>query len=733
MHAAPTPLLADLVLIGGGHAHALVLRRWGMDPLPGVRVTLINPGPAAPYTGMLPGQIAGHYAPGEILIDLVRLARFAGARLILDRAVGLDPARREILLEGRPPLSYDLASLDIGISSDLPALPGFAAHAVAAKPLGGYAARWEAFLADAPQAPRVVIIGGGIGGVELALASAHRLRQSGRAPQVSVLEQTDAPLAGIGRGARAALLAHMAAAGITLLTGARAARIGGGSVRLEDGRDLPSDFTLSVAGARPQGWLEGTGLRLHEGFVCVNRELQSSDTALFAVGDIAHMPFAPRPKAGVFAVRQAPVLHHNLRAVLTGGRLRAFTPQRDYLKLVSTGGRNAVADKFGLRLDAQHLWRWKDRIDRAFMAKFASYPVMAPPLPAGPALRGLAEALAARPLCGGCGAKVGAADLAAALARLPAPVRGDVITGAGDDAAVLAGLGGVQVISTDHLRAFTDDARLMARITATHALGDIWAMGAAPQAALAQITLPRLSPAMARAMLREIMEAAGAVFRAAGADVVGGHSSIGAELTIGFTVTGLAAKVIAKSGARPGDRLILTKPLGTGIILAAEMALALVPGLVLGQSVAACHAAMTRPLGPPASHLAPHATAMTDITGFGLAGHLLEILTASGCGAHLRLQDVPALPGAVALAAAGQESSLAPANRAATAAGMAAGMGAAEGPQAALLFDPQTAGGLLATVPAGQAEALLAALRASGEEAAIIGEIVAGPPLIRFV
>lgn len=728
MQPHPTPLLADLVLIGGGHAHALVLRRWGMDPLPGVRVTLINPGPAAPYTGMLPGQIAGHYAPDEILIDLVRLARFAGARLILDRAVGIDRARREIALEGRPPLGYDLASIDIGISSDLPALAGFGAHAVAAKPLGDYAARWETFVADAPQEPQLVIIGGGIGGVELALASAHRLRQSGRAPRVSVLEQTAHPLAGIGEGARRALLAHMATAGITLLTGARAARIGAASVLLEDGRDLPADFTLSVAGARPQGWLTATGLDLHEGFVTVNPQLQSADPAIFAVGDIAHMPFAPRPKAGVFAVRQAPVLLHNLRAVLTGGRLRAFAPQRDYLKLISTGGQSAVADKFGLRLDAPLLWRWKDRIDRAFMAKFEDYPVMAAPPPAGPALRGLAEVLAERPLCGGCGAKIAAADLTAALSHLPAPVRSDVIAGAGDDAAVLAAPGGVQVISTDHLRAFTEDARLMATITANHALGDIWAMGAAPQVALAQITLPRLAPAMARAMLTEIMAAAGAVFRAAGADVVGGHSAIGAELTIGFTVTGLAGRVIAKSGARAGDRLILTKPLGTGIILAAEMALARVPGLVLGQSVAACHQAMTRSLGPAAAVLAPDATAMTDITGFGLAGHLLEILTASGCGAILDLEAVPALPGAVALAAAGQESSLAPANRAAT----VARMEATASPQAALLFDPQTAGGLLAALPADRAEAVLAALRANGETAAIIGEVTAGAPRIRF-
>ena len=145
----PLPLVQDLVLIGGGHSHALVLRMFGMKPVAGVRLTVINPGPAAPYTGMLPGLIAGHYRRDEIMIDLARLARFAGARVIFDRATGIDRAAKVIHLQNRPPLRYDIASVDIGIGSDLPDLPGYAEHGAAAKPLGDYAARWEAFVARA--------------------------------------------------------------------------------------------------------------------------------------------------------------------------------------------------------------------------------------------------------------------------------------------------------------------------------------------------------------------------------------------------------------------------------------------------------------------------------------------------------------------------------------------------------------------------------------------------------
>lgn len=710
------PLTRDLVLIGGGHAHALVLRMWGMKPLPGVRLTLISPGPTAAYSGMLPGHVAGHYPREALEIDLVRLARHAGARLILDRATGIDRAARTVSIEGRPPVAYDLAAIDIGITSAMPDLPGFAEHAVPAKPLDAFADRWQAFVA-AGGGP-VTVIGGGIAGVELALAATHRLRQGA---QVTLAEAAH-PLAATGPGARRALLRHLDRAGVRVVTSA-AVSVEGDAVRTADGQRLPSAFTLGAAATRPQGWLADTGLHLTDGFVTVGETLQSAtDPAIFATGDIAHMAHAPRPKAGVFAVRQAPFLLHNLTVALTGqGRMRAYRPQRDYLKLVSTGDRCAVADKWGLRLDGPALWRWKDRIDRRFMAMFDALPAM-PAAPLPPRLaEGVTEELGTKPLCGGCGAKVGRADLRAALAGLPAPARRDVMSGPGDDAAVLRHGTGFQVITTDHVRAFTEDPFLLTRITAIHALGDVWSMGARPQSALAQVILPRMSPALQARTLSEIMAAAAGVFGAEGADVVGGHTSLGAELTVGFTVTGLADSApIGQSGARPGDALILTKAIGTGVILAAEM-LRAAPGRV----VAGALAAMARPQGRAAAILAPHARAMTDVTGFGLAGHLMGICDASQVAATLDLAAIPVLPGAGALSAAGHGSTLLPANKA-----VMARMFLTEGPRADLLFDPQTAGGLLAAVPAEAAGGLLAQLAAAGETAAIIGRMDEGAPFL---
>ncbi|MDJ0631430.1 MAG: selenide, water dikinase SelD [Rhodobacter sp.] len=721
----PLPLTRDLVLIGGGHTHALVLRRWGMAPLPGTRLTLVNPGPTAPYTGMLPGLVAGHYQRDDLEIDLVKLARFAGARLILGEVCGLDRAARTVHVPGRPPVPFDIASINIGITSDLPRLPGFAEHATAAKPLGPYAARWQDFRTRVARGtpPQIAVIGAGVGGVELSMAMAHALRSDGHDPQITVIDKAGA-LPGLAPRARAALRDHLARLGVALCEHVSPAEITAETVRLDDGAEIPARFTVGTAGARPHAWLAETGLDLTNGFVTVDPMLRSTnDSAVYAAGDCAHLAHAPRVKAGVFAVRQAPVLFHNLRADLAGRARRRFHPQRDYLKLISLGGRSALADKFGLAFQGPRLWTWKDRIDRRFMARFQRLPAMQPAAVPREATQGLRHALGEKPLCGGCGAKVGGGTLQSVLATLPQLHRPDVETRPGDDAAVLRMGDTRQVLTTDHLRAFTDDPYTLARVAAVHAMGDIWAMGANPQAALATVILPRMTAKMQKAWLAEIMDAARTAFAEAGVEIAGGHTSIGSELTVGFTVTGICGRApITLGGARPGDALILTKPIGSGTILAAEMALA-----AGGDWVASALAHMAVPQGKAMTILSA-AHAMTDVTGFGLAGHLHNLCAASGTAAELDLAAVPVMTGAESLAAAGIRSSLYPENRA-----YASQVEARDGPRTDLLFDPQTAGGLLAAVASDDAEQLLENLLNDGFSAARIGQLTDGPAKITVI
>ena len=470
---------------------------------------------------------------------------------------------------------------------------------------------------------------------------------------------------------------------------------------------------MGAAGAFAHDWIARTGLPLHEGFIVVEPDLRvkGCDT-LFAVGDCAHMPFAPRPKAGVFAVRAAPVLHDNLRAALSGGPMRPFRPQRSYLKLISLGDRSALAEKWGLAFAAPALWRWKDRIDRAFKDKLSELPAMAAPDLTGPVAEGVRDADQRTPLCGGCGAKVGGGVLRTALAGAT-DGHPDVVTGTGDDAAILRQPGGgFQVLSTDHLRSFVEDPVMMTRIAAVHALGDVWAMGAAPQTALSTLILPRMSATLQDRTLREITDTAREVFAAAGAALVGGHTTMGAELTVGFAVTGTRATMpVTNAGARAGDVLLLTRPIGTGVILAAHMA-GRAPARVLADTLER----MARPQAG-AARILSGAHAMTDVTGFGLLGHVQAICSASGVRAEITGSAVPVYPGARALSDAGVASSLLPANTADV---------AVTGLADPLLFDPQTAGGLLAAVAPDRAEAALSALREEGEEAAIIGTLRAG-------
>jgi selenide,water dikinase len=711
----------DLVLVGGGHTHALVLKMWAMAPLAGVRVTVINPAPAAPYSGMLPGFVAGHYSSDELYIDLVRLARAAGARLILGKATHIDRAAQLVHVSGRPAIAYDACSIDIGITSGMPELPGFSDHAVPAKPLDAFAQIWERFC-QKPGPAQVAVLGAGVAGAEVAMAAAHRLAHMERPAEVHLIDRS-AALSRLGARARGKVLACLNDLNVQVHEHAKVLEVTQTQVVLEGAEALPAQLVLGAAGTRPYAWLGKLDLACEDGYLRVGPTLQSeSDPKIFAVGDCAHMNHAPRPKAGVFAVRQAPVLLNNLRAVLSGGTLKSYAPQADYLKLISLGGRQALAEKRGLALSGVTMWRWKDAIDRKFMRQFES---LAPMLEAGlPQTHALGLEKQAGPICAGCGSKVGRGALERAAFSSDGPTRPDVVALPGDDAALLQMGDCAQVISTDHLRGFTDDTVLMTRIAAVHALGDIWSMGAEPQAALATLILPRMAPELQERTLREIMQTAREVMGDAGAQIVGGHTTMGAEMTIGFTVTGLAKtppKTLA--GAQVGDALILTKPIGTGVLLAAEMQLQ-----AKGADVAAAYASMCRPLARDARILTA-ATAMTDVTGFGLAGHLANICRASQVGAVLDAAAVPVLNGALDLSEAGLRSSLYPDN-------LSDAVTLMKPPDTArgrLMLDPQTAGGLLACVPAHLASNVLNQLKADDIPAVQIGEILDGPVQIDLV
>ena len=744
MRSPDQPVLRDIVLVGGGHSHVGVLRRFGMRPIPGVRITVICRDTHTPYSGMLPGYIAGHYAYDDVHIDLRRLAGFAGARFFGDEAVGIDRAARKVLCRTRPPVPYDLLSINIGSAPLLGDVPGAAAHAVPVKPIHAFNGRWLALLdrvLDHKGAQSIAVVGAGAGGVELTLAMQFRLRKELRAlgreaeaPRFHLLEAGPQILPTHNEAVRDGFMRVLKARGVELHLNAKVDRVEAGRV-LAAGSPIDVDEVIWVTRAAGADWLRATGLALDDaGFIRARDTLQSeTDPDIFAAGDIANVVNYPREKAGVFAVRQGPPLADNLRRAVEGRPLEPYHPQEKWLALISTGDRNAIASRGGLHAEGAWVWRWKDWIDRRFMQKFTGLPAMddSPLRPAAPSPVKLeaeeaAQAISAIAMrCGGCGAKVGASVLSRALGGLNPIERDDVLIGlkAPDDAAVVrVPPGKVLVHSVDFFRAFIDDPYVFGKVAANHALGDIFAMGAEAQSATAIVTVPPGLESKVEDVLTQMMTGAIEVLNEAGCALVGGHTGEGAELALGFAVNGLIDEgaVLKKGGLRAGDVLILTKPIGTGTLFAAHARLQ-----ARGRWIDAALDSMVQSNRLGAQCLVGHgATACTDLTGFGLLGHLVEMTRASGVDAQIDLAALPVLEGAEETAQAGILSSLQPANvRLRRALRNQAAM--ANHPRYALLFDPQTAGGLLAGVPAPRVESCLAGLRALGyAKAAAIGRVL---------
>lgn len=395
----------NLVFVGGGHSHAIALRMWGMNPLPGVRVVLISDVTHTPYSGMLPGYIAGFYNYDQCHIDLRALANFAQAQFICDRAVGLDLANNRVICAHSPPVAFDILSLDIGSTPEIAAVPGAADYAIPAKPVPNLLYHWHQLLEAFKEKPlKIGIVGGGAGGVELALSMSARFNQilAAQYPpscskpnssnfQVHLCQRSPEILPNHSTYVRKNLAKFLTQRGILLHLKEKVTRIAPRTfapspviIYCESGFTLECDRLFWVTQASAPSWLGASGLSTDSaGFIQVRNTLQSiSHSHIFATGDIATMIDHPRPKAGVFAVRQGLPLYKNLRRILQGRPLKPFKPQKNFLTLIGTGEGSAFADRgvFGLG-PSPLLWYWKDWIDRQFMEKFRHFPKLEPAEP----------------------------------------------------------------------------------------------------------------------------------------------------------------------------------------------------------------------------------------------------------------------------------------------------------------------------------------------------------------
>ena len=359
--------MKELLLVGGGHSHLAVLKSFGDTPAGGADLALLSPSRHAFYSGMVPGVVAGHYRPEDCRVALGALAARAGARFFLDSAVGLDPARREVTTARGERLRYDVLSLDTGSSAGEPA--GAAERALRVRPAEPFLAGWERLRESARRGEirRIAVVGGGAAGVEVLLAMRHGL--AGFATQFALFSEL--PVLA-GHGARRRMARILDERGVTVHSGRKVVAAGENGIELDGGERFEAQAAVWATGAYAPSWIAQSGLATDAlGFVAVSETLQSrSCPEIFAAGDVATVIGEPRPKSGVFAVRQGPVLARNLRRALAGEAPERFRPPSRSLALISCGDRYAVASWGRFALEGAWVWRWKDRIDRRFVERY---------------------------------------------------------------------------------------------------------------------------------------------------------------------------------------------------------------------------------------------------------------------------------------------------------------------------------------------------------------------------
>ena len=714
-----------------------------MDPPADLRLMVVVDRCVAMYSGMVPGFVAGDYALHELEIDVLPLARRAKAGVIVSAARDIDPVRKQISVEGRPPIRFDFASIDVGSTVRGLELPGVGEHALATRPIGDFVravdARLEAFARlDSP--PRILIVGGGAAGTELAFTVEARLRRAGVTPRMAIVTGDPELMSGAPRRTRDVIAREAMSRKVEVLPFRRVVRVDetGVCVLSTEETDAPpeeshlaADLVIWATGAAPVHFPEGKGTaRLSRdagGYLEVRDTLQTLGfDEVFAAGDCARMVNHPWvPRAGVYAVREGPILEANLRACLEGGPLKAYRPQRDFLSLLNLGEGRAVGSKWGWALAGASAFQLKDRIDRKFMARFQVLDEKGDSNPELARLGAMEDSSKegdtdSAMMCGGCAAKLGAEPLADALARLPAaPPDPSVLLGLDDRddvAATRDESGRITLHNVDVIRSFCDDPWLIGRIAANNALSDLFAKGGRPRHAQAVLGLPDTEPEAAQEILFQALSGMRSILDDEGVSLLGGHTTIGDELTVGLAVSGDGLDddaLLRQAGARAGDDLLLSSGLGTGVILAADHL-----GRARSDWVLSAYAAMqhvNRVAGRIAQEFGAHAA--TDVTGFGLAGHLFTLLESAHLMARLDRRAIPLLPGASLLWASGLRSTADPANRNAFSRRVS---GASEADEA-WLFDPQTAGGLLLAVPPDRSTRMIEAFAEAGE-----------PPLVRI-
>ena len=724
-----------VVLLGVGHTNAHVLRMWKMNPPDNAQLICVSDFPMVTYSGMMPGVISGQYPKSAMEIDLIRLAQSAGARIIIGKVVGLDHANRRLIFENRPALSFDVLSIGIGSRPSFKGVEvGDRGALLAVKPMQTFLQRLSTKLnsikQDKPQ-PRIAVVGGGVGSIEVAFCLYERFHGKPKHSTAGWFEGIQPDLHMVTGGKRigsglldssaSKILAEFENRNITVRENARVTKIDSTGLAFKDGSHLEADVIVWATSAVGAPLLSELGLENDDrGFLSTQPDLQVTELpGVFAVGDTGTIVGSTTSKAGVYAVRQGPILDFNIRKLVAGqNELRKYRPQTDFLKLVNFGNDRALMEFKGRSFSGRFGWTTKDYIDKKFMKMYQDYQPME---------------MKVKPLseddqnelmrCLGCGGKIGSQILSTVLHELQINDHPDVKIGLDnpDDAAVIKTHDNEVTVTTDFFAAPFDDPYLVGRVAALNSASDCFVMGAQPTSALAIVQVPLGHPRAQTQIMQEIMSGSVEELNRMNAAVVGGHSIEGPRMMVGFTVLGRqVVPPTTKGQLAVGDKLVLTKQLGTGILLAAWMQC---------QMPSTCYSPLIDTV-LQSNEIALELVqkfgilALTDVTGFGMVGHLVEMMRASGASVDLQADQIPLLPHCRAMVDLGIQSTLAPDNRTLVDHISLQNVDV-QSDELAPLFDPQTGGGLLFGVKDDKLESVLKFLNDGGfEHSTVVGSVV---------
>ncbi|MCP5145131.1 MAG: FAD-dependent oxidoreductase [Gammaproteobacteria bacterium] len=665
-----------LVLVGGGHSHVEVLRRFALKSPP-LRITLINPAVYAPYSGMLPGLIAGHYDFEAAHIDLLRLATHTGARLLLDTVTAIDANERVISFADRPPLHYDLLSLNTGGTPVIPTRSEYR-WGIGVKPVANLLGAWQAIRTrmDASDARyRLAVVGGGAAGVELVLAIDHALSRDDANQRedkvtLTLLNAGSEILGGYPAAVRQQFQARLARQNIQVINDADVSETDVGRLTDASGREFHFDDVLWATPVKAHAWLATSGLATDSrGFVQVDSRLRSvSHPDVFAAGDVASLNTGQVPKAGVFAVREGPILAHNLRAAAEDRRLVRYRPQRNFLSILSAGEKHAVATRGRFSIAGDWVWRWKHWIDSRFMQRYR---------------------------------------VPDAAGTTPPPLAAAVESSARQLSRAADGIFDLQAL-------WVDDPWLAGRLLATQ-WANRWhtARGQTGRADIS-LLLPALAEEHQRDEIAQLLHGIHSAFEATHIALGGIETAQGETYAVGVRLHGIIEPEPLRD-ILEGDAIVLTGPVGAGATLADARRLA-----VNGRAYAAALTQLQASVVSGLEQLKLHgAKKVAYLDRRGLSWHLQQM-----CPAPLGIElDLDRLP---VLAVAGWSANALMLGE------RLDGMGyetsrlthTANHPHANWLHDQHASGALVAVVPAISADACITALQSLGlQHATIIGRI----------